>query len=435
MKCGSRRPLWLAAALLAIVASVTPDGDNQEQPFGQYDFYHSCAALQAELGKLSCDGYSFQTVGNAEAMVPVVRLAQSPTSERAADVMMVFGEHPRELISPEVGLNIVRTLCSEGGRHLRAANSFTLVLNANPAGRRKIETDKDWCVRANEDDVDLNRNYGKGWAHQKEDGQDGVGVKAGKHFETFSSGTSAFSEPETQIVRDILQQTKPHLFVDVHSGTNAVILPWSYTNEPIDDRRQQARMMRVAQNLSQDCPDCTLGPGAVTVGYKATGTASDYAFSLGVPYSFTTEIYTSSDRTMMDMTDSNIYEARKHVAEHDGSALSDDVDSEDTAEALLRDADLQAKTRPGLLQSRGRLRRAHFLAAPDTDSTSAFANDAADISVLKEEAYKNNDKRTSECFREFNPASKPEYDEVVGRWTKALLRLSSMVRQADEDVL
>merc|ERR1712129_380950 len=159
-------------------------------------------------------------------------------------------------------------------------------------------------------------------------------------------------------------------------------------------------------NLSQDCPDCTLGSGAVTVGYKATGTASDYAFRLGVPYSFTTEIYTSSDRTMMDIGDSKIYEARKHVAEHDGSDLSDDVDSENTADALLRDADLQAKKRPGLLQSRGRLRRAHFLAAPDADSAPAFADDAADLSVLTEEAHKNNNKRTSEFFRMFNPASK-----------------------------
>merc|ERR1719316_680705 len=99
------------------------------------------------------------------------------------------------MIAPEVGLSFVRALCGEEGREARRSNTYTLVLDANPAGRKKIETSRNWCQRTNEDDVDLNRNYGQGWTEQKEgDMQDGVGTKAGRQFEMWSSGSQAFSE-------------------------------------------------------------------------------------------------------------------------------------------------------------------------------------------------------------------------------------------------
>ena len=56
---------------------------------------------------------------------------------------LLFGEHPRELISPETGLNFLRDLCYNPGS---AANSRILddyevrmILNANPVSREGVE--------------------------------------------------------------------------------------------------------------------------------------------------------------------------------------------------------------------------------------------------------------------------------------------------------
>merc|ERR1719335_1347497 len=123
--------------------------------------------------------------------------------------MMVFGEHARELISPEIGLHFLRQLCGPEGAELRKSNSFLMVLNANPRSRRAVEAG-DYCLRTNENGVDLNRNYGFHWKEEKEDDQEtGVGTKQGKPFEAFSSGSGPFSEPETRIISRLLNQTKP----------------------------------------------------------------------------------------------------------------------------------------------------------------------------------------------------------------------------------
>merc|ERR1719393_747325 len=117
---------------------------------------------------------------------------------------MVFGEHARELISPEIGLHFLQKLCSTEGAAIRKGSSFLMVLNANPQSRRAVE-DGDYCLRTNENKVDLNRNYGLHWKAEKEDDEEtGVGSKQGKPFESFSSGSGPFSEPETRVISRLL---------------------------------------------------------------------------------------------------------------------------------------------------------------------------------------------------------------------------------------
>lgn len=54
-----------------------------------------------------------------------------------------------------------------------------------------------------------------------------------------STGKYAFSEPETQIVRNILEEFKPQLFITVHSGSQALLTPWAYKmNEEYEDNEE-----------------------------------------------------------------------------------------------------------------------------------------------------------------------------------------------------
>lgn len=68
---------------------------------------------------------------------------------------MLFGEHAREMISPETGLAFVEKLC-EGQKSnqemvIKTLEKFRfqIVVNANPSSRKKVENG-DYCLRVNE---------------------------------------------------------------------------------------------------------------------------------------------------------------------------------------------------------------------------------------------------------------------------------------------
>lgn len=91
----------------------------------------------------------------------------------------------------------------------------------NPISRMKVE-EGDYCLRLNENGVDLNRNYD---AHFKQ--------YEDKELQT-NSGSEPFSEPETQVVRDILKDYKPDLYLSIHSGSVGLYTPYAYS---IDERK------------------------------------------------------------------------------------------------------------------------------------------------------------------------------------------------------
>merc|ERR1719183_1438197 len=62
---------------------------------------------------------------------------KAPNSKPVNKNFMLFGEHARELISPESGLHFIKTLCGEAGDKERAArilqdSEFQIVVNGNP---------------------------------------------------------------------------------------------------------------------------------------------------------------------------------------------------------------------------------------------------------------------------------------------------------------
>ena len=79
---------------------------------------------------------------------------------------IIFGEHSRELISPEAGLKLIQTLCTENKNefkdHVMQDYELRMILNVNPISRVKVEAG-DYCLRENENGVDLNRNYKAHW--------------------------------------------------------------------------------------------------------------------------------------------------------------------------------------------------------------------------------------------------------------------------------
>eukprot|EP00746_Dinoflagellata_sp_MGD_P153105 gnl/MRDRNA2_/MRDRNA2_84074_c0_seq1.p1 gnl/MRDRNA2_/MRDRNA2_84074_c0~~gnl/MRDRNA2_/MRDRNA2_84074_c0_seq1.p1 ORF type:complete len:360 (+),score=59.51 gnl/MRDRNA2_/MRDRNA2_84074_c0_seq1:17-1096(+) len=203
----------------------------------------------------------------------------------ATRVMLVFGEHARELITVESGLDFVQTLCGAGNNAKRAGHvldkvKFTIVPNANPLSRQQVE-EGDACKRTDEAGVDINRNWGDKHHEKAVPGDEN------------NPGPSGFSEPATQLLRDFVTEEKPDVFVSVHSGAKLLGMPWGYSQDGPPPHNMQA-MMEVLEKISQKyCQgDCPYGSLAKTVGYKSAGTDIDYVSEMvGTPYVFTWEIY------------------------------------------------------------------------------------------------------------------------------------------------
>lgn len=73
------------------------------------------------------------------------------------------------MISPETGLNLVKSLCNKShygdyelSKEIRDNYHLKIVLNSNPNARKLVEKG-DYCKRQNTNSVDINRNWGSHW--------------------------------------------------------------------------------------------------------------------------------------------------------------------------------------------------------------------------------------------------------------------------------
>merc|ERR1719316_269730 len=216
---------------------------------------------------------------------------RAPNPKPVNKNFLLFGEHARELISPESGLHFIKTLCGEAGDSERAKgilqdSEFQIVVNGNPASRKRVEQG-DFCLQVNPDGVDLNRNWDEEWQPDADMGED------------TNPGPKPFSEPETQVFKDLVSNYKPTNFLTVHSGTKGMYMPWAYDMEHLANRNQPA-MMKILKSLDKEHCECPFGAAGREVGYSCPGTCLDWVYDkLQTPYAFAFEIYT--DPGMDDM--------------------------------------------------------------------------------------------------------------------------------------
>lgn len=115
--------------------------------------------------------------------------------------------------------------------------------------------------------VDLNRNYGYRW------GFDNVG-STGNGFDDVYRGTAAFSEPETQAIRDLCYRNVFSAGFNYHTYGNLLIHPFGYNNTDPPDSVLYRRLgdILTAHNYY------AFGTGNATVGYVTNGDADDWMY-------------------------------------------------------------------------------------------------------------------------------------------------------------
>jgi len=308
--CGSasRSRMLLLASLLAAVAGHQP---TRLQSLAEFDTnfnsfaklpqqYHTYERLLSDVRALApaCEKagvkLSFSSVKDGRVTLDVVHLTTQPDDAGPHfKVGAAFGEHSRELISPETSLVAIRSICGDKGPacvgceedHSDAQQSllqvgaqvrgkpmqWSIVMNGNPLTRQKLEKTGNFCLRLDQDGVDPNRNYDD-------------------HFDAEGDhGPRAFSQPETRALRNVLEDLKPNAYFSIHSGELGLYGPHAWTTAGPDAAFAEFKVLDEVKSL---CPDCPVGPAGKLQGRPLTGSSFDYARdNLKADYSYAFEVF------------------------------------------------------------------------------------------------------------------------------------------------
>ena len=253
----------------------------------EFPFYHSTEEIHATVISLSrsCRApFSFHTVKcGLSCNIDVVDIGNPKNSNK---VFYLFGEHARELISPETAVHLMQELCAENPSQQTIealkTSHFRIIPNGNPVSRREVESGS-FCLRANPNGVDLNRNWDSHWTKDS---------PANNFQDQVNPGTKPFSESETQAFRIAVSEFNPSVFAAIHSGTLGMYMPWAVSDES-SKVRNALQMNQVLSELDSRYCKCPSGSAAQQVGYDSPGTCLDWVHSnTNASYSFAFEIFT-----------------------------------------------------------------------------------------------------------------------------------------------
>lgn len=130
--------------------------------------------------------------------------------------------------------------------------------------------------------TDLNRNFGYNW------GFDNSGSSPSSCSETFR-GLEAFSEPETQALRDFVLSRNFTTVFNYHTYSDLLIMPFGYTADAVPTEPDYSIYMELGQDLIAD-NGYLFGTGMQTVGYLTNGDAVDWMYGSQGIINFTPEV-------------------------------------------------------------------------------------------------------------------------------------------------
>lgn len=261
--------------------------------------YHNYAETVDELQKLAADNpaeTSLFSLGKSVEGREIWCLRLNPaekgeTPSARPGAFFMGNHHAREHLTNEVALGLAAHLLArkndpEIRRYLDTLDIY-IVPMTNPDGAEyDIATGKyRWHrknTRRNANNtigVDLNRNYDSRWCQ--------AGASTNPGSDTYC-GPSAFSEPETQIIKRFVE-TRPNLttLMSYHSYSDLLLYPWAGKDNPIEN----ARDLKVYQALAKGMTAFTgYRPQQSSDLYVATGDTTDWAYENFGIFAFTTEL-------------------------------------------------------------------------------------------------------------------------------------------------
>nr|HPR18239.1 M14 family zinc carboxypeptidase [Candidatus Cloacimonadota bacterium] len=255
-------------------------------------------------------GKEYSTAGNAaydqyDHEIWAMKVSDNVNEEEDEPGIYYMGEHhAREPISLEMSMTILEYLLTNYGVDPAVTDyvdhtQIWFIPLVNPNGHKVVVDEMNVWWRKNicdnnvngnldtgnngVDGVDPNRNYGWEWG----------GASNNWSSETFQ-GTEAFSEPETQAVRDLLSEHHFIAGISYHTYGEEILYPYGYA-EGIAAPDDLA-LADLAEAMASSIPGLNGGyytPEPSWVLYPTTGGTDDYAYGEYGIFAYTIEMATS----------------------------------------------------------------------------------------------------------------------------------------------
>jgi len=347
------------------------------------DFYHTTDAINQEVHELgkTCHGLIVENYKDGDRFIKVARYMAPEVEKPNFKTMVVAGEHAREMIGPEIALNFVKALCGEAKEQnlfvdieeAKKETELIVVLNANPGSRQAVEKGE-FCTRANPSHVDINRNFD--FEYNTTDRNDA----------DTNPGENAFDQPESRILKYLINKHKPHAFLDIHSGFRGMFFPNGVAGDP----ELGTKLQRMTADVDEAACQCPLGIANKEIGYHTAGSALDYSFSvMKVPFAMAMEVYIDQSATQeIDALETRWNSQKKDLLKPimTGSSFMQNGISPNTKIPMS------------------------FIETTDKDSLASQMTPDA-------------------CLAYFNPTTQDSYRHTVNTWTNAVASLSTKSRQ------
>ncbi len=204
-------------------------------------------------------------------------------------IVVIGTQHAREWISP-----MVTTCLADGLTRgwvdqepevvaLLDAIDVVVVPVVNPDGYEySWDFDRFWRKnRRPGGGVDLNRNWDAMW---------GTGVGGEPPSSEIYPGTAAFSEPETDAVRGLVQARNVVGFLDYHSPIAVVLYPFAYTPDPGPAEETELAWAEAMAGAITAVHGVMHGTGKPGVGNPSGGLAQDWAHGAQGALAWTVEL-------------------------------------------------------------------------------------------------------------------------------------------------
>ena len=189
--------------------------------------------------------------------------------------------HAREVMTSEVGLDIIETLLTRYGKDQTITHVIDVIPMFNVDGNNIVWT-KDSMWRKNAHGgygVDVNRNYPFAWNSCN-------GSSSSKGAQDYH-GESAASEPETKVMMNFVKSIHPVFSISYHSYSEIVIYPYGCKGQHTPTKEVVEKIGKeLASKLKLDKGTGTYAPGtAPELLYSVDGGDIDWFYSQQViPY-------------------------------------------------------------------------------------------------------------------------------------------------------
>ncbi|XP_076580257.1 carboxypeptidase B2 [Chaetodon auriga] len=264
-----------------------------------YDRYHSLEDIYYWINRTHQDNpgtIKVILIGSSSEKRPLYVLKLSLNDRPNKKAMWIdCGIHAREWISPAFCLWFVQYSLSFYKQNQDITNildnmdvyvlpvmnpdGYHHTWTANRMWRKNRSINSNGCIG-----VDLNRNFDANWCTE--------GASHDPCTETYC-GVFPESEPESQAVADFLRSHKDsvQLYLSMHSYSQMLLFPYSCTLDEADNHKDLLEMAKEAAEKIRRYYRNTYryGAGAKTI-YLAPGGSDDWAYNLGIKYSFTFEL-------------------------------------------------------------------------------------------------------------------------------------------------